>query len=647
MEISVDATIPRSEVGELGDPGTSDRSASATGSSPGTSAPGTPAPGTNPGTPVPRSAPTGPTPTTTGGAGRNSVAPRTVSGEHPIGSRYRDLVELGSGGMGDVYLSVVQGPAGFSKLLVVKRLRTSLAQDPELLGMFLTEARIAARLNHPNVVQTIEVGFDGQRHFIAMEYLDGQSLQSLVRKAGGVGGVPLAMHLRILAETCAGLHYAHELTDLDGKLLGVVHRDATPHNVFVTYDGQIKIVDFGIAKVEDGERTRTGVLKGKVPYMAPEQIDGDPVDRRTDVYAVGAMLWHAATGQRLWKGLSDIQVMTRVHSGTIPSPREINRLVPERLDAIVRRAMAHKRENRYPTCAELQADLEAFLDEQAATPGGQRTTARDVGKFTAGLFAEERVQLKAAIDGQLKLLRDSAEAPPLPAQGIPPGTLSVAAVQTNVSPFIDTNPEGVPIVTMEQAQALVHGPEKKSRGWIAAAAALAVVVIGGVVLLARKPAGSETTTNGAKTQATSTAANATKDEAKTTTAATAPGEALVDLDVQVTPDTAKVFLDDAPIDVPYHTKVKEDGASHRLRAEAPGYAPRTEWIAFDRPTVDVSWTLDKATATVGKGKTLVAPTPTAPPAASASAAPASSDELQKIPRPKQPKPPLDGEDPWK
>jgi serine/threonine-protein kinase len=472
-----------------------------------------------------------------------------------------------------------------------------------------------------------------------MEYLDGQSLQAVLRKAAGIGGLPLAMHLRILAETCAGLHYAHELTDLDGRLLGVVHRDATPHNVFVTYDGQIKIVDFGIAKVEDGERTRTGVLKGKVPYMAPEQIDGDPVDRRTDVYAIGAMLWHAATGQRLWKGLSDIQVMTRVHSGTIPSPREINRLVPEQLDAIVRKAMAHKRENRYPTCAALQADLEAFLDESSTSPGGQRTAARDVGRFTSNLFAEERAQLKTAIDAQLKRLRDSpGETPPLEALGVPPGTLSVAAVQTNVSPFIDTSPEGIPVATMEQARAANAPAEKKPRVWLAAAVAMLVVVCGGIVFLARRGSDSPPpTTNIAKSPATQT--TSTKSESLPTTAPTTPQDSLADLAVAVTPGSAKVFLDDAPIDVPYHAKVKEDGASHRLRAEAPGYAPRTEWIAFDRPSIEVSWTLDHAT--IGKGKTLALP------AASASAAPTSSVELEKIPRPKQPKPPLDGDDPWK
>lgn len=605
----------------MGEPAGSDRSASI-------SAPGTPT-----GTPTGR---TGPTPT---GRSIPSIPPRSVSGETPIASRYRDLVELGSGGMGDVYLSVVQGPAGFSKLLVVKRLRVPLAQDPELLGMFLTEARIAARLNHPNVVQTIEVGFDGQRHFIAMEYLDGQSLQAVLRKAASVGGMPMAMQLRILAETCAGLHYAHELTDLDGRLLGVVHRDATPHNVFVTYDGQVKIVDFGIAKVEDGERTRTGVLKGKVPYMAPEQIDGEPVDRRTDVFAVGAMLWHAATGQRLWKGLSDVQVMTRVHTGTVPSPREINRLVPEKLDAIVRKAMAHRREDRYATCADLQADLEAFIDET-----GPRTTARDVGKFTANLFAEERTQLKIVIDSQLKKLRDSDVAGPLPTTGIPPGTLSVAAVQTNLSPHVDTSPEGMPVISAEHAKALASANERKSRGWLAVAAALVLLMIGGTFVVRRNARNASETQSGPK-QATPTTATV---PTPTTPTITAPSKGSVDLSVTIAPPGASLFLDDAPISAPYHAKVEQDGTSHRLRAEAAGYQPHTEWIAFDRPTIDLHWTLDRITP-AGKIKTAAPPSPPPPPADSATAAPTASAgvELEKLPKPKTPKPPLDSEDPWK
>src|SRR6185436_7758069 len=153
----------------------------------------------------------------------------------------------------------------------------------------------------------------------------------------------------------AGLHHAHELSDYAGTALGVVHRDVTPHNVFVTYDGQVKVVDFGIAKaLNSSSETRTGVLKGKVAYMAPEQARGERVDRRADLFSVGVMLWEAATGKRLWKGIPDITILQRLLAGDVPTPRSIKEDVPERLDAIVRKAMAHQREERHETAAELQ-----------------------------------------------------------------------------------------------------------------------------------------------------------------------------------------------------------------------------------------------------------------------------------------------------
>src|SRR5215468_3006277 len=200
--------------------------------------------------------------------------------------KYRLIAEIGKGGMADVYLAVVQGPAGFNKLVVIKKTRSELTRDPEFIAMFLDEARLAARLNHPNVVQTHEVGQEGDRYFIAMEYLDGQPLNRIRARAGSSFGVNL--QVRVLADVLAGLHHAHELCDFDGTPLGVVHRDATPQNVFVTYDGLIKVVDFGIAKaVDSSAETRTGVVKGKVTYMAPEQAKGDRVDRRADIFAVG------------------------------------------------------------------------------------------------------------------------------------------------------------------------------------------------------------------------------------------------------------------------------------------------------------------------------------------------------------------------
>src|SRR5690349_17441022 len=166
-----------------------------------------------------------------------------------------------------------------------------------------------------------------------MEYLEGQPLNRIVHRLQRAGqSLSLGMHLRVLIEVCSGLHHAHELTDYDGTPLGVVHRDVTPHNVFVTYDGQVKVVDFGIAKaLNSSAETRTGVLKGKVAYMAPEQARGERVDRRADVFSVGVMMWEAATGRRLWKGVPDLTVLHRLINGDIPSPRGIDPDVPEGL----------------------------------------------------------------------------------------------------------------------------------------------------------------------------------------------------------------------------------------------------------------------------------------------------------------------------
>ncbi len=579
-------------------------------------------------------------------------------------SKYRDLVELGSGGMGDVYLSVVHGPAGFSKLLVVKRLRVSLAEDPELLAMFLTEARLAARVSHPNVVQTIEVGNDGSRHFIAMEYLDGQSLQGLLRKSQEVGGLPLAMHLRILSEALAGLHYAHELADIDGMPLGVVHRDATPHNVFVTYDGQVKVVDFGIAKVGDGDRTRTGVIKGKVPYMSPEQVDGTDVDRRTDVYAVGAMLWQAATGQRLWKGLSDLQVMTRVHQGMIPRPRDVNMLVPEKLDRIIMRALAHKKEERYATAAELQAEVEQLIDEL-----GGRNSAREVGKFASELFAEERVKLKNIVETQLRALRESsARAVPLNGQDLPPGTLSIAAIQS-AYPSTDTNPEGVhahqsasfPGAAQPRTSQLEATPVPRRSstlpfilGGLAAAGA-----IGAFVVL--RGAGSKSSESTAPPTMTNTSTMTAAGGQSTTKSDGVSGVAgtLVQLEITVDPGEARVWLDDGAISSKYSSKMKLDGASHHVRAEAPGYVGRNEWIKFDHTPIELHWTLtagspDAPTATASvkpwSVSTKIPTTATGTATTTASAAPTSSGptELDKpIPKTSKTAKPIDTSDPWK
>jgi serine/threonine protein kinase len=308
--------------------------------------------------------------------------------------KYRLIAELGHGGMAQVFLALARGPAGFNKLAVIKQIREQLADDPEFLTMFLDEARLAARLNHPNVVQTNEVGEDGKRYFICMEYLEGQPLNRIIQRLGRESGLPLGVMLRILVEGLAGLHHAHELTDYDGTPLQVVHRDVTPHNIFVTYAGGVKMVDFGIAKaLSQSTETKAGVLKGKVAYMAPEQARGDKVDCRADLFSVGVIMWEALAGRRMFKGLTDVVIIQKIVNGQLQSPRTVNPAVDEKLEAICMKALAHNREERYESAAEFAAAIEQALD---AT--GDRSSLRDAGKLIQQHFEPERARIKALVE---------------------------------------------------------------------------------------------------------------------------------------------------------------------------------------------------------------------------------------------------------
>ena len=318
---------------------------------------------------------------------------------HALG-KYRFVATLGHGGMAEVFLAVAMGPAGFHKLQVVKRLRPHLAEDPDLCAMFLDEARLAARLNHRNVVQTNEVDrVDGQ-YFMAMEYLDGQPLHRVIVQARKVRrALSPALISRVLCDALAGLHYAHELADYDGAPLGVVHRDVSPQNVFVTYDGQVKIVDFGIAKAaRRAVETATGVIKGKVSYMAPEQAFGD-VDRRADVFSVGVVLWELLADRRLWLDMGDPEILTAlVHA--VPRLQDHRPDVDPELARICDRALALDRDERYPTAAALRADL-----ERAAPP----CAAEALGAFVEALFHEQRQSIKEALARQVDLVEQGAD----------------------------------------------------------------------------------------------------------------------------------------------------------------------------------------------------------------------------------------------
>ncbi|HEY2515665.1 MAG TPA: serine/threonine-protein kinase, partial [Polyangiaceae bacterium] len=290
--------------------------------------------------------------------------------------QYHLIAQIGAGGMAEVYVATREGRGGFRKLTCLKILRGELATEPDMVAMFMAEARIAARIEHPHVVQTFEVGesADGE-HFIAMEYLEGQAY-SRIRPPGTTRqAFPVALHLKVIAEALGGLHYAHEMRDFQGTPLNLVHRDMSPNNVMVTYDGVVKVLDFGIAKAAGASATRTGILKGTVGYMAPEQARGEELDRRTDLYAVGVMLWEALAGQRVWQGQNEVTILTKLLNEPIASPRTVDPSVPEELERICMKALAREREARYATAAELQADLERYLETS-----GARVTAREIGK---------------------------------------------------------------------------------------------------------------------------------------------------------------------------------------------------------------------------------------------------------------------------
>jgi serine/threonine protein kinase/ABC-type branched-subunit amino acid transport system substrate-binding protein len=323
-----------------------------------------------------------------------------MAGVPNVFGRYRLIADIGRGGMSDVYLAVTEGveaAAQFQKLLVIKLLKRELGEDPEFVKMFLNEARLAARLNHPNIVQTIEIGNAGSRYFLAMEYLEGQPLHRVFRNPEARENLSLAMRLHIIVQTLGGLHYAHERSDYDGSPLDIVHRDVSPSNLFVTYDGQVKLMDFGIAKARDSEaETRVGVFKGKVAYIAPEQVKGEGVDRRADIYSAGVLLWEMITGRRLWAGLTQAETLRRVMMGEVPKPSAIDPRVPRELERIVMTALALHKEDRYETAAELGGELERFSEHLLPAVIG-----RDVGGVVSQAFTEDRTRIRQVIEAQL------------------------------------------------------------------------------------------------------------------------------------------------------------------------------------------------------------------------------------------------------
>jgi eukaryotic-like serine/threonine-protein kinase len=277
--------------------------------------------------------------------------------------RYELLVPIARGGMARVWAARLHGQRGFQKLVALKTILPHLASEAEFERMFLDEARIAAGVHHPNVCEIYELGEEQRTLYLAMEWVSGDSLARVLRPGGRPEAIDPRVAARILADACAGVHAAHELTDDDGRELGVVHRDLSPHNVLLTADGVTKVADFGVAKAlgQLHEATSAGQLKGKVSYMAPEQITGAPIDRRSDIFSLGCVLYEVTTGMRPFRGDGDHQVMHAVLKGEFEPPSAIVRGYPQELERIIQRALSPQAILRYPTAERMRFALEELL----------------------------------------------------------------------------------------------------------------------------------------------------------------------------------------------------------------------------------------------------------------------------------------------
>jgi eukaryotic-like serine/threonine-protein kinase len=324
-------------------------------------------------------------------------APASLTGMLPLG-RLTIEEAIGRGGMATVHRARLEGPGGFRKRLAIKRIHPWLAEQDEFIDMFLDEARLAAAIEHPNVAQVIALGKDEATYWLAMEYLDGLSLREVMTALDERGRRMIwPVAAQIIAGAADGLHAAHELVDDHGRALQVVHRDATPHNVFITYEGAVKVVDFGVAKAL-GRLNLTvdgGLVKGKLAYMSPEQVAGAEVDRRTDVFALGVVLWELVTGRRLFWRQSDVETYEAVRRAVVPAPRVLRKDCPATLERIIVTALATDLDARYPTAHSLaQALRQLLVSEGLVVPSttiGDLLRSFDAAPSRADLEAVTRV----------------------------------------------------------------------------------------------------------------------------------------------------------------------------------------------------------------------------------------------------------------
>ena len=320
--------------------------------------------------------------------------------------RYEFLVPIAQGGMAAVWAARQRGSRGFSKTVAVKTMLPTISDDPRFEQMFLDEARIASRIRHPNIVEILDLGEQDDVLYLVMEWVDGEPLSLVRYTAVEEGPFPLPIAVKILTDACAGLHAAHELLDEDGKTVGLVHRDISPQNILVGYDGVVKLVDFGVAKTAgpSAETTNVGQVKGKPPYMSPEQALGKPVDRRTDLFALGIVLYQLVTGRHPMRGETDVATLHNIVSNQpILPPGVFNSQFPIQLERVIMKALARDPDQRFQTARDFELALDEVTHESLP-----RVRTEEVGRFVNGLLGTHGEERRAAVRESIRLADERA-----------------------------------------------------------------------------------------------------------------------------------------------------------------------------------------------------------------------------------------------
>ncbi len=518
--------------------------------------------------------------------------------------RYRLLGLLGQGGMGRLYIAERRGVQGFVKIVALKRILPHLADSTRLRDMFLNEARIAARLEHPNIVATYELGEVDGKYFISMEYLPGEDLSAVASRCQGSQAIPIEIAALLAQQAAQGLQYAHDARDGQGRLIGLVHRDVSPRNIFVTYHGVVKLLDFGMVRNPAGPKSVPGVFKGKYGYCAPEQLEGGRIDRRTDVFCLGVVLWECLTGARLFDGATDAETIGAVRSRPIDPPSVLRPEVPAALDQITLRALARDPSQRYQSAAELSEELDRFLVGRKNRP-----TSKTVGQWIESLFGAERSALKKSIsqgdnaEGALQRLnaldrvklgarspeRSSMRAvsqpralwstsfeAPLPAASAPE---QVPADELASTRPVSVSPDGSPVEIAAPAPAAPEPPRRRSRAGllIGSLAALAALAGAGVFVMRGQPGGEP--------------AGAPSNQSTAT------------LELHSRPEGASIFVDGRPtgLKTPATISGLPVGRTLKLRIDGEGYRPVSrEATPTAGPPQTLSFTLEPDPGRNGK-----------------------------------------------